>query len=47
MGLSARNLLFIDDKLENVRAAQKFGMKAIHFRSFPQLNRDLKKIKII
>jgi putative hydrolase of the HAD superfamily len=47
MKLPPQNLLFIDDKLENVRASQKFGMKAIHFRSFPQLKSDLKKLNII
>lgn len=47
MKLPPKNLLFIDDKLENVRAARKLGMKAIHFKSFQQLKSHLKKLNII
>lgn len=47
MKLPPKNLLFIDDKLKNVKAARKFGMHAIHFLSFSQLKRNLKNLNII
>jgi putative hydrolase of the HAD superfamily len=36
LGLPARQTLFIDDFIENVRGAQAVGMQAIHFR--PQMD---------
>lgn len=47
MRLPVKNLLFIDDKLKNVQFSRKFGMKAIHFHSFPQLKRDLEKLSVL
>jgi putative hydrolase of the HAD superfamily len=34
LGVSPAQILFIDDKAENVRAARKLGMHAFQFRSF-------------
>jgi len=39
--------LFIDDNLRNVEAAEKLGIKSIHFRSSQQLNDDLKQLQIL
>jgi 2-haloacid dehalogenase len=39
--------LFIDDNLRNVEAAEKLGIKSIHFRSSQQLNDDLKQLHIL
>ncbi len=36
-----RDILFIDDKLENVTAARECGLLAIHFKSAKKLTRDL------
>jgi putative hydrolase of the HAD superfamily len=33
--------LFLDDKIENVRAAESVGLQAIHFHSIQTLQRDL------
>ncbi|MFA5926030.1 MAG: HAD family phosphatase [Parcubacteria group bacterium] len=38
--------LFIDDNLENLVAAEKLGIKTIHFKSAVQLKRDLKKMGV-
>lgn len=38
----AKYLLFIDDKLENVEAARKAGLLAIHFKNPKQLKKALK-----
>ena len=38
----AENVLFIDDKKENVIGARKVGMYAIHFKNPTQLVRELK-----
>lgn len=43
----AEESLFIDDNLRNVLAAQKLGIKSIHFSSAEQLNVELEKLKII
>lgn len=42
-GLAPSEILFIDDKQRNVKAAKKCGWKAIHFTSLTQLKKDLKK----
>jgi epoxide hydrolase-like predicted phosphatase len=36
--------VFVDDFIENVQAAQAFGMKTIHFRSIKQVRAELKDI---
>lgn len=38
--------LFIDDNIINVRAAKRYGMKAIHFKDVAQLKRELGKLSI-
>lgn len=43
----AEEALFIDDNLRNVLAAQKMGIKSIHFSSAEQLKAELEKLKII
>lgn len=39
--------VFIDDKLENVRAANKLGIKGIHFKNENKLYKDLQKLKVL
>jgi len=38
--------VFIDDNLENIIAAKKFGMKGIHFKSSRQLHTELSKLGV-
>ena len=45
--LQPEQVIFIDDKLANVQAAQSIGMHAIHFKNTRQLRRDLIKWNII
>ncbi len=40
---SAENCIFIDDKLENVKAARELGIDAIQFINIEQLQKDLSK----
>jgi HAD superfamily hydrolase (TIGR01509 family) len=37
------SILFIDDKQENVQAAQSYGFDGIHFQVFSELSNELKK----
>lgn len=39
--LATTNVIFVDDRLENVRAAQKAGFIGIHFKYPSQLRKDL------
>jgi HAD superfamily hydrolase (TIGR01509 family) len=41
-GRAPRELLFIDDSIANVRAAQALGMAAIHYRDGVDVERELK-----
>jgi len=43
MNVNANECVFVDDKLSNVLGARMIGMKAIHFKNFLQMKRDLKK----
>lgn len=43
MSLPAHEIVFIDDKLENIEAAQKLGMDALLFTSQELLEKDLEK----
>lgn len=43
MNLPAKEIVFIDDKLENIEAAQKLGFDAILFISQQQLQKELAK----
>ena len=38
--------LFIDDRIANVKGAQKFGMRAIHYKNPSQLKIELRKLNI-
>ena len=44
LGLDRENVLFIDDKLENVQSAKKIGMKSIQFESSTQIIKELSKL---
>lgn len=46
LGIALKNLLFIDDDIRWVRAAQKYGLQAILFRSADQLKKEFKNYKI-
>ncbi|WP_196888353.1 HAD family hydrolase [Aureivirga sp. CE67] len=46
-GIEAEKTVFIDDKLENVKAFEKFGVKGIHFKSPEQLRESLKELNIL
>lgn len=45
--VKAEEALFIDDNLRNVLAAEKLGIKSIHFSSAEQLKAELEKLKIV
>lgn len=40
--LKACESIFIDDNIRNIKAANKFDMKTIHFKNYRQLESDLK-----
>jgi HAD superfamily hydrolase (TIGR01509 family) len=42
--LKATEVVFIDDRLENLAPARKLGMAVIHFKNPLQLRRDLRKL---
>lgn len=42
-----KQILFIDDKLENVEAARNAGLLAIHFKGHKQLKKELKKYGLL
>ena len=44
--IDPKTVVFIDDKIENVLAARKVGMYAIHFKNPKQLRSDLKKLGV-
>ena len=44
LNLQAENIVFIDDREENVVAGQNLGMKGILFENFNQVKNDLDKI---
>jgi putative hydrolase of the HAD superfamily len=41
LGVAPADALFLDDKIENVRAAEQLGLQALRFRSVDQLRSDL------
>ena len=45
--VDAKNALFIDDNIRNVKAAEDLGIKAIHFQSPGQLEKELKRYGIL
>lgn len=44
--VTARNAVFIDDKLENVHAATKLGIHGVHFTTAAKLKRDLETLGV-
>lgn len=40
-------IVFIDDRIENVEAARLFGIHALHFTSMPQLLSDLEELNVL
>ncbi len=42
--LDTREVLFIDDSLRNINAAEELGIRSIHFKNPEQLKKDLEKI---
>ena len=45
-GCSAASALFIDDKYENIAAAEAIGIRGIHFTSAENLEKELKKLDV-
>jgi 2-haloacid dehalogenase len=45
--VKAEEALFIDDNKRNVLAAEKMGIKSIHFTSAEQLKKELSELKIV
>jgi epoxide hydrolase-like predicted phosphatase len=45
-GVPKNEILFIDDRLENIEGAKKFGILAIHFKGSEKLIEDLKNLGI-
>jgi len=47
LGIKAKNCVFIDDKEENVSAAESLGIKGIVFTSYASLIQELKRLKYL
>ena len=45
--LQPKETVFIDDKIENVRAANELGMNGILFKTAKKLQKDLIKLKVL
>lgn len=45
-GVKPQEALFIDDNYRNILAAEKIGIRCIHFTSAEQLKRDLKQLDV-
>lgn len=45
--LKAKECVFIDDRIDNIRAAKKLGIKSIHFENPQQLRKDLVRLKLL
>ena len=45
--LNPQHTVFIDDKEENVRAAELLGIRGIHFQNASKLRKDLQMLKLI
>lgn len=45
--VKADEALFIDDNYRNILAAEKLGIKSIHFTSAEELNKELSALKIV
>lgn len=47
LNLPAKECAFVDDKLDNIRAAQKLGIQGIHFKTPKQLRKVLIKLGLL
>lgn len=47
MKVMPEEAVFVDNMLVNVRGARRVGIKSIQFKGYPQLVRDLKRIKVL
>jgi putative hydrolase of the HAD superfamily len=47
LGVAPAEALFVDDKIENVRAAEQLGLHALQFRSIQQLRADLASLNLL
>ena len=45
--LTSAEVVFVDDKLENIKGAKKCGIKAIRFTNYKDLRVKLRKLIII
>lgn len=46
-GIRPGEAIFIDDRLENVRAAEAFGMRGHHFQNAPRLRAELERLGLL
>ena len=44
LGIPASDALFVDDREQNIKAAQALGIRSIQFRSMAQFRNDLEKL---
>lgn len=47
LNLPVKECLFIDDVLDNIKAAKKMGMRGIHFKTSKQLRKELIKLGLL
>jgi 2-haloacid dehalogenase len=45
--MQPEQVLFIDDNLRNIKAAEEIGIQSIHFQSAGQLQGELQKLKLL
>ena len=45
IGFKPEEVLFVDDNIENIKRAEKEGLKAIHFKNIDAFEKELKKFK--
>ena len=46
LGRPAEELIFVDDRLVNVEAAQRVGLRAVHFQGAAQLEDELRRLGV-
>jgi len=47
LGLRANQTVFVDDTVQNVREAKRYGIQSILFKSATQLEKDLQKLAVL